>query len=90
MHVTKISKLTARQQEVFELIQRAIERTGFPPTRAEIAAELGLADGEALVTGYGSEFDADLASLEKIGAGSTDPGFVEGLGELDVPEESGE
>src|SRR5580700_10770470 len=42
MHVTKLSKLTARQQEVFELIQRAIERTGFPPTRAEIAAELGL------------------------------------------------
>jgi repressor LexA len=38
-----MSKLTARQQEVFELIQRAIERTGFPPTRAEIAAELGLA-----------------------------------------------
>jgi repressor LexA len=36
-----MSKLTARQQQVFELIQRAIDRTGFPPTRAEIAAELG-------------------------------------------------
>lgn len=34
-------KLTTRQQQILELIQRAIERTGAPPTRAEIAAELG-------------------------------------------------
>jgi repressor LexA len=34
-------KLTSRQQQILELIQRAIERTGSPPTRAEIAAELG-------------------------------------------------
>jgi repressor LexA len=34
-------KLTARQQQILELIQRAIEETGAPPTRAEIAAELG-------------------------------------------------
>lgn len=34
-------KLTARQQQVLALIQRTIERTGAPPTRAEIAAELG-------------------------------------------------
>jgi len=33
-----MNKLTARQQQVFELVARAIERTGFPPTRAEIAA----------------------------------------------------
>ncbi|SAK67782.1 LexA repressor [Caballeronia hypogeia] len=45
--VTKISKLTARQQQVFELIQRAIERTGFPPTRAEIAAELGFSSANS-------------------------------------------
>ena len=37
--------------------------------------------------GYGQEFDADLASLEKIGAGDSDPGFVEELAELEVPEE---
>src|ERR1700742_1050270 len=36
-----MTKLTARQQQVFDLIRRAIERTGFPPTRAEIGAELG-------------------------------------------------
>jgi repressor LexA len=46
-HVTKVSKLTARQQEVFELIRRAIERTGFPPTRAEIAAELGFSSANS-------------------------------------------
>jgi DNA-directed RNA polymerase subunit beta' len=75
--------------EPSEPLPRAIDDVGLLD-QEEIAAELGLADGEALGTGYGSEFDADLASLEKIGAGSTDPGFVEGLGELDVPEESTE
>jgi DNA-directed RNA polymerase subunit beta' len=73
--------------EPSEPLPRAIDDVGLLD-QEEIAAELGLADGEALGTGYGSEFDADLASLEKIGAGSSDPGFVEGLGELEVPEES--
>ncbi|HTA97875.1 MAG TPA: DNA-directed RNA polymerase subunit beta' [Solirubrobacteraceae bacterium] len=75
--------------EPSEPMPRAIDDVGLLD-QEEIAAELGLADGEALSAGYGSEFDADLASLEKIGAGSSDPGFVEGLGELEVPEESGE
>jgi len=34
-------KLTPRQQQILDLVQSAIERTGAPPTRAEIAAELG-------------------------------------------------
>jgi repressor LexA len=34
-------KLTARQQQILDLVQSTIERTGAPPTRAEIAAELG-------------------------------------------------
>ena len=42
-----MTKLTARQQQVFELIRRAIERTGFPPTRAEIAAELGFSSANS-------------------------------------------
>ncbi len=75
--------------EPSEPLPRAIDDVGLLD-QEEIAAELGLADGEALGTGYGSEFDADLASLEKIGAGSSDPGFVEGLGDLEVPEEPGE
>lgn len=34
-------KLTARQQEILNLIKAAVDRTGFPPTRAEIATALG-------------------------------------------------
>jgi repressor LexA len=34
-------KLTARQQQILDLIQTAIQNTGAPPTRAEIATELG-------------------------------------------------
>jgi SOS-response transcriptional repressor LexA len=33
-------KLTARQEQILNLIKDAIQNTGFPPTRAEIAAEL--------------------------------------------------
>ena len=40
-------KLTARQQQIFELIQRAIASTGSPPTRAEIASELGFKSANA-------------------------------------------
>lgn len=40
-------KLTARQQQVLELIQSAIERTGAPPTRAEIASALGFRSANA-------------------------------------------
>jgi len=40
-------KLTARQQQILELVQSAIERTGAPPTRAEIAAELGFKSANA-------------------------------------------
>ena len=41
------AKLTARQQQILELIQGAIARTGAPPTRAEIAAELGFKSANA-------------------------------------------
>lgn len=40
-------KLTARQQQILQLVQRAIARTGAPPTRAEIAAELGFKSANA-------------------------------------------
>lgn len=35
------SRLTARQAQILALIQKAIARTGAPPTRAEIASEMG-------------------------------------------------
>ncbi len=72
--------------EPSEPLPRAIDEVGLLD-HEEIAAELGLSDGETLGAGYGSEFDADLASLEKIGAGGADPGFIDGLGEFEVPEE---
>ncbi|MFZ6725432.1 transcriptional repressor LexA [Undibacterium sp. MH2W] len=34
-------KLTNRQEQILNLIKDAIQNTGFPPTRAEIATELG-------------------------------------------------
>jgi repressor LexA len=40
-------KLTARQQQILQLIQNAIARTGSPPTRAEIATELGFRSANA-------------------------------------------
>lgn len=40
-------KLTARQQQILQLVQNAIARTGAPPTRAEIAAELGFKSANA-------------------------------------------
>ena len=40
-------KLTARQQEVLELIKSHIEETGYPPTRAEIAHILGFKSANA-------------------------------------------
>ncbi|WP_353235934.1 transcriptional repressor LexA [Diaphorobacter ruginosibacter] len=40
-------KLTARQQQILDLIQNAISRTGAPPTRAEIAAQLGFKSANA-------------------------------------------
>jgi repressor LexA len=40
-------KLTERQQQIFDLVRDTIERTGSPPTRAEIAAELGFKSSNA-------------------------------------------
>jgi repressor LexA len=40
-------KLTDRQQQILDLIQSAIARTGAPPTRAEIASQLGFKSANA-------------------------------------------
>jgi repressor LexA len=42
-----MQKLTARQEQILNLIRDAIQNTGFPPTRAEIAAELGFRSANA-------------------------------------------
>ena len=47
-HISQqVPKLTARQQQILELIQNAIALTGAPPTRAEIASELGFRSANA-------------------------------------------
>ena len=40
-------KLTERQQQILELIRSEISRSGFPPTRAEIARALGFKSANA-------------------------------------------
>jgi len=42
-----VIKLTARQQQVMDVIKSSIEATGMPPTRADIARELGLKSANA-------------------------------------------
>ena len=51
----------------------------------DLAAELGLTDGEGL-TGFGGP-EPDLSDLEGIGDGHSSLGFVDELAELDVPDE---
>ncbi len=42
-----MEKLTQRQQQVLELIRSHIDETGYPPTRADIARELGFRSANA-------------------------------------------
>lgn len=64
-------KLTARQQEVLDFIRKALEATGFPPTRAEIAAELGFRSPNAA--------EEHLKALARKGAIEMMPGASRGL-----------
>ena len=40
-------ELTPRQRQILEMIQEFISETGMPPTRAEIASELGFKSANA-------------------------------------------
>ena len=42
-----MERLTARQQQIFDLIKANLEDTGYPPTRAEIAQSLGFRSANA-------------------------------------------
>jgi repressor LexA len=64
-------KLTARQQEVLDLIKRAIVKTGFPPTRAEIAEQLGFRSPNAA--------EEHLKALARKGAIEMMPGASRGI-----------
>lgn len=64
-------KLTARQEQILDLIRQAIENTGFPPTRAEIAAELGFRSANAA--------EEHLQALARKGAIELSPGTSRGI-----------
>jgi len=42
-----VNKLTKRQQQVLDLVKDYIDETGYPPTRAEIAQQLGFRSANA-------------------------------------------
>jgi DNA-directed RNA polymerase subunit beta' len=72
--------------EPSEPLPRAIDEVGLLD-QEEIVAELGLTGSEGFGE-YGSEYHSDLASLERIGAGNGDEGFLESTPELEVPDDS--
>ncbi|MGI4848689.1 MAG: transcriptional repressor LexA [Janthinobacterium lividum] len=69
-------KLTARQEQILGLIRDAIENTGFPPTRAEIANELGFRSANAA--------EEHLQALARKGAIEISPGTSRGIRLLDM------
>lgn len=64
-------KLTARQEQILQLIKDAIDNTGFPPTRAEIAQELGFRSANAA--------EEHLQALARKGAIEISPGTSRGI-----------
>jgi repressor LexA len=74
--VQTMLKLTARQEQILNLIREAITNTGFPPTRAEIAAELGFRSANAA--------EEHLQALARKGAIEISPGTSRGIRLLDT------
>ena len=68
--------LTARQKEVFELIKTTIDATGMPPTRAEIARQLGFRSANAA--------EEHLKALAKKGVIKMMPGMSRGIQIVEV------
>ena len=68
--------LTARQQEVYELIKTTIDATGMPPTRAEIARQLGFRSANAA--------EEHLKALAKKGVIEMMPGMSRGIRVIEV------
>jgi len=69
--------------EPAEPLPRAMDAVGLLD-QDDIAAELGLGEGEGL-SDFGTAFNEDIAALDEIGAGGGDTGFAEELADLDVP-----
>ncbi|CAM3810539.1 transcriptional repressor LexA [Avibacterium endocarditidis] len=69
--MTMMKALTARQQEVYELLKRHLESTGMPPTRAEISRELGFRSPNAA--------EEHLKALARKGVIEIIPGASRGI-----------
>ncbi|MCW9710587.1 transcriptional repressor LexA [Avibacterium sp. 21-586] len=63
--------LTARQQEVYDLLKRHLDTTGMPPTRAEISRELGFRSPNAA--------EEHLKALARKGVIEIIPGASRGI-----------
>jgi repressor LexA len=66
-----MNELTARQAEVLQLIADFLQATGFPPTRAEIAKQLGFRSANAA--------EDHLRALERKGCIEMLPGASRGI-----------
>ncbi|TGD73584.1 transcriptional repressor LexA [Mangrovimicrobium sediminis] len=66
-----MEKLTGRQQQVLDLIRQHIDQTGYPPTRADIARELGFKSANAA--------EEHLKALARKGAIEIIPGASRGI-----------
>lgn len=66
-----MSNLTARQEEVLQLIKSYAEETGYPPTRAEIARVLGFKSANAA--------EEHIKALARKGALEIIPGASRGI-----------
>jgi repressor LexA len=64
-------KLTARQEQVLDVIRRHIDESGMPPTRADIARELGFRSANAA--------EEHLKALARKGAIEIVPGASRGI-----------
>ncbi len=74
-----MKQLTPRQAEVLSLIRAAVQQTGMPPTRAEIASELGFKSANAA--------EEHLKALARKGVIRMMPGTSRGIQLLDEAEE---
>lgn len=74
-------KLTKRQTEVLDCIKEHIEDTGYPPTRADIARQLGFRSANAA--------EEHLKALARKGAIEIIPGTSRGIRVPDMEEEAG-
>jgi len=74
-------KLTARQTQVLDIIRRYLDETGYPPTRVEIAKELGFRSANAA--------EEHLRALARKGAIEMVPGASRGIRLPEAEEEPG-